>query len=90
MRGGDNLHSIFWLYSRTGDEWLFELAAKMHRNTADSTMKSDLPNWHNVNVAQGFREPAQYWQLSGEAEHLRGDLPLLPAHRRGVSTFRQH
>jgi Beta-L-arabinofuranosidase, GH127 catalytic domain/Beta-L-arabinofuranosidase, GH127 middle domain len=71
MRGGDNLHSIFWLYNRTGDEWLLELAAKMHRNTADWTMENDLPNWHNVNVAQGFREPAQYWQLSGEASHLR-------------------
>ncbi len=71
MRGGDNLHSIFWLYNRTGDRWLLDLAAKMHRNTADWTMEDDLPNWHNVNIAQGFREPAQYWQLSGDVEHLR-------------------
>ncbi len=71
MRGGDNLHSVFWLYNRTGEKWLLELAEKVHRNTADWAMPGDLPNRHNVNVAQGFREPAQYWQLSHKPAHLQ-------------------
>lgn len=64
MRGGDNLYAIYWLYNRTGDDFLLELADKIYRNTADWAMDGDLPNWHNVNIAQGFRTPAQYWQQS--------------------------
>ena len=33
-------------------------------------MDSRLPNWHNVNVAQCFREPATYYMLSGDSAHL--------------------
>ena len=35
--GGDNLASVYWLYNRTGEEWLLELAEKIHRNTANWT-----------------------------------------------------
>lgn len=71
-RGGDNLLSIFWLYNRTeGNEWLMELADKIHRNTADWTKHRDLPNWHNVNVAQSFREPATYYLKSHNVKHLK-------------------
>jgi hypothetical protein len=70
MRGGDNLLSVYWLYDRTGEPWLLDLAEKIHRNTADWGLPDDLPNWHNVNIAQGFREPAEYWLLS----HDRADL----------------
>ena len=93
VRGGDNLHSVMWLYNITGDAFLIDLMHKVHRCTTDWTSprhrfedirnaKSkrsgmdwpdwflDLPDWHNVNVAQAFREPAQYWQLSGEKLHL--------------------
>lgn len=70
MRGGDNLHSVHWLYNRTGEPFLLELAAKIHRNTADWRMPGALPNWHNVNIAQGFREPAT-WSLQS---HDPGDL----------------
>lgn len=62
MRGGDNLASVYWLYNRTGDKFLLELAEKIHRNTANWHQQGDLPNWHNVNIAQGFREPAQFAQ----------------------------
>lgn len=64
MRGGDNLASVYWLYNRTGDRFLLKLAEKIHRNTADWSIEGDLPNWHNVNIAQGFREPAQFAQQS--------------------------
>jgi len=70
MRGGDNLHSIHWLYNRTGDPDLLKLGEKIHRCTADWTMKGTLPNWHNVNIAECFREPAQFYQQSREPSHL--------------------
>lgn len=93
IRGGDNLHSVLWLYNRTGEDWLLELAKKVHRNTAPwesrgHTMKEihskktkrlesewpdwygNLIDWHNVNVAQAFREPAQYYLVSHDVEDL--------------------
>jgi hypothetical protein len=69
-RGGDNLLSIFWLYNITGDKFLLELAEKTDRNTADWRQRSTLPNWHNVNVAQSFREPATYYMLSKDSADL--------------------
>ena len=69
-RGGDNLYSIYWLYNRTGEKWLLDLANKIHRNTADWTQKDNLPNWHNVNVAQCFREPATYYMQTKDSSHL--------------------
>jgi hypothetical protein len=88
-RGGDNLHSVLWLYNLTGESWLLDLARKIHRHTADWTGEmphhkatllaknlpvwwDTLPDWHNVNVAQSFREPATYYQLSHEKRHLDG------------------
>lgn len=69
-RGGDNLLSIYWLYNITGDAFLLELAEKTHRNTANWRQRSTLPNWHNVNVAQSFREPASWYMLSKDSADL--------------------
>lgn len=69
-RGGDNLFSIYWLYNRTAEKWLLDLANKIHRNTADWTQKDKLPNWHNVNIAQCFREPATYYMQSKDSTFL--------------------
>ncbi len=71
LRGGDNLYSIYWLYNHTGEKWLLELAEKMHRNTANWKMDNTLPNWHNVNIAQGFREPATYYMQSHNPSDLQ-------------------
>lgn len=70
VRFGDGLESVYWLYNRTGDAWLLDLALKIHENMARWDEK--IINWHNVNVAQGFREPAIYWMQSGEAKYLNG------------------
>lgn len=75
IRGGDQLYSILWLYNRTGESWLLDLAHKTHRKTARWDIVTDTPgkeiaNFHNVNVAQAFREPATYWMLSKDAKHL--------------------
>lgn len=66
-RGGDNLYSVYWLYNQTGEKWLLNLGEKIHRNTADWTKQNDLPNWHNVNIAQSFREPATYFLQARDA-----------------------
>lgn len=71
MRGGDNLYSVYWLYNRTGDSFLLKLADKIHRCTANWEMKDDLPNWHNVNIAEAFREPATHYLQTDNASELR-------------------
>jgi len=68
LRWGDNIESIQWLYNRTGDAWLVDLVKTIHDNSADYT--TGIPNWHNVNLSQGFREPAEYWLVSKDAKHL--------------------
>jgi len=70
-RGGDNLHSVYWLYNRTGDAFLLDLASKIDKNTANWRQDGKLPNWHNVNIAQSFREPAQYSLQSGKPEDMQ-------------------
>ena len=71
MRGGDELYSIYWLYNRTGDAFLLELADKIHRVTANWGIPGDLPNWHNVNIAECFREPATYYLQTHKASDLQ-------------------
>lgn len=68
-RAGDNLDSIYWLYNRTGERWLLELARVNHERTADWT--GGIPTWHVVNIAQCFREPAQYYQQTRDLRYLR-------------------
>ncbi|MFF1815675.1 beta-L-arabinofuranosidase domain-containing protein [Kribbella sp. NPDC058245] len=67
FRWGDNIDSAYWLYNRTGESWLLDLVNKMHSGSADYV--NGIPTWHNVNLAQGFREPLQYWLLSGNEQH---------------------
>lgn len=81
-RGGDNLWSVMWLYNLTGDETLLPLMDKLHKNTSDWTLPNDLPNWHGVNVAQGFREPATYYMYSK-------DPAMLSATYNAFNTMRQ-
>lgn len=69
-RGGDNLYIIYWLFNRTGEKYLLDLATKIYRNTADWTMENNLPNWHNVNIAQSFRTPATYYMQTKDSNDL--------------------
>lgn len=69
-RGGDNIYSVYWLYNHTGDKFLLDLATKIDKNTANWRQANNLPNWHNVNVAECFREPAQYYQQSGKTSDI--------------------
>lgn len=81
-RGGDNLYTVLWLYNRTGDPQLLELAHKLHRNTADWCQATSLPNWHNVNIAECFREPATYYMLTGDPKHLNASYNVQQLIRR--------
>jgi DUF1680 family protein len=74
-RGGDNLDSVLWLYTRTGEEFLLELAEILHTQTRNYTedylgeyrfTKDD----HVVNHAMGFKEPAVYYQLAKDPKYL--------------------
>ncbi len=67
-RIGDNLGSIYWLYNRTGNRSLLKLAEKVHKNGANWI--AGVPDWHGVNIAQAFREPAQYALMSKDKRHM--------------------
>ncbi len=68
IRAGDNIESVYWLYNRTGESWLLDLAKKIHENMA--RWDEDVINWHNVNISQGFRAPAVYFLQAGDARLL--------------------
>ena len=66
-RWGDTIDVIYWLYNRTGDASLLNLVTRIHGLSAN--WAGGIASLHNVNFAQGFREPAQYWTLSGNGAH---------------------
>lgn len=68
-RAGDNLDSIYWLYNRTGEKWLLDLARVNHERTSDWT--GGIASWHGVNIGQCFREPGVYYQQTRDARYLR-------------------
>ena len=77
-RGGDNLDMILWLYSVQGDPALLDLARLVHAQTQDWTRLflsgpelRTQNSIHCVNLAQGFKEPVVWWQLSGDPKALR-------------------
>ncbi|GLY96924.1 RICIN domain-containing protein [Actinoplanes sp. NBRC 103695] len=67
FRWADTLEVVFWTYNRTGDAFLLDLARKIHQYSQNYV--NNLPTDHNVNLAQGFREPAVYSVLSGDTAH---------------------
>jgi len=69
IRAGDNLESIYWLYNRTGEAWLLDVAKKVHARTANWT--DDVANWHGVNISQSFRQPAVFYMQAKEEKFVR-------------------
>ena len=72
QRAGDNLDSIYWLYNRTGDARLLDLARVNHERTDD--WSGGIASWHNVNFAECFREPAQYFQQARDPRYLQATV----------------
>ncbi|HOW85381.1 MAG TPA: glycoside hydrolase family 127 protein [Candidatus Aminicenantes bacterium] len=76
LRGGENLESVYWLYNRTGETFLLDLAKRLFARTADWASPILTPDrdrdwtessfYHGVNIAMGFRYPAVYFQQSGD------------------------
>src|SRR5579883_505479 len=69
VRFGDNIETIYWLYNRTGDSWLLDLARKIHEHMG--RWDNGIISWHNVNIAQGFREPGVFYEQSARPEDLQ-------------------
>jgi len=74
-RGGDNLEIVLWLYNRTGEAWLLDLARlvmeqtnEWHKYYAEETGDNWYPN-HIVNVMQGLKTPPLMYLVSGEQAH---------------------
>ncbi len=72
-RAGDNMEVVLWCYNVTGREWLLELAQKLKEKAFDWTDiyttnsfydLGEFHSYHGVNVAQAFKLPAVYYQLS--------------------------
>lgn len=69
-RAGDNLEVILWLYNITGDNSLLEFADMLHNrafNWTDFRISNTFIGWqpsHIVNVTQGAKLPAVYYQRS--------------------------
>lgn len=72
VRGGDNLDSILWLYNRTSEKWLLDLAKRTHERTSDWT--DGVASWHGVNLCEGFREPAEFYELTGDPRYYQATV----------------
>jgi hypothetical protein len=79
FRWFESLLSIYWLYERTQQEWLLDLAVKLHAQGFDwlsffqrFPLKGITPNgkWtfmgHVVNNGMAVKAPALWWRLTAE------------------------
>jgi hypothetical protein len=80
LRGGENLESVYWLYNRTGEGFLLDLAKRLYARTSNwaspiLTAERD-QNWvessfyHGVNIAMGFRYPGVHFQQTRDRSLL--------------------
>jgi DUF1680 family protein len=78
-RWGDLVLSIYWLYDRTQEPWLLDLAAKVHKqgqdwrgHFADFKYKEKMEKskldycTHGVNNAMALKQPAVWWRQSND------------------------
>ncbi len=93
-RVGDNIDTVFWLYNRTGDSFLLNLADTLKNQGYDhtdiftnnkfSSFGSDFQPRHAVNVAEAIKMPVLYYQKSRNAADrdafITGDAHLLRDH----------
>jgi Beta-L-arabinofuranosidase, GH127 len=81
VRGGDNVLSVYWLFEKTKETWLLELAHLLLRQTADwgeyltkhlisEPAKSFDHMTHCVNVAMGLKLPALRYLLEHDQTQL--------------------
>lgn len=87
-RAADNLLSLYWLYNRTGERFLLDLARTMFEQGLDWTdqlsehfMYANITAFerfthqtHVVNIAMGVKNPGVWWQQSHDDRHRRASL----------------
>ena len=84
FRWFESLLSIYWLYERTQEDWLLDLAVKLHAQGFDwvdfykrfpLTGMTAKGKWtymgHVVNNAMAVKSPALWWRLTGEDSDRR-------------------
>lgn len=97
-RGGENHASVIWLYNRTGDDFLLELADKLHEQTYDwvgnfeaGATATDYWRTHVVNVAMAIKQPIQQYVTSGDTRYLdavhTGLHALMREHGQAIGMF---
>ncbi len=75
-RGGDNLMMVYWLYGVTGEKFLLDLGDLIYSQTFPFDKVFTESNWwhtgsmHCVNLAQGMKAPAVYYQRTGDKRLL--------------------
>jgi hypothetical protein len=69
VRAGDELDSVYWLYNHTGETWLLELGEKIAKYWAPWDER--VCSWHGVNICEGFRNPAIYYQQAKDPDLLQ-------------------
>ena len=90
-RAADNLGVIYWLYNKTGEQYLLELADLIHSQATDFTAMfhsgavfRTQNSIHCVNLAQGFKTPVVWWQQSHDAIDLDAPKKALEAIRTSI------
>ena len=65
-RGADNADSIVWLYNRTKEAWLLDLAQSVKEQTHDWSKHFVEENYdtHVVNLSQGIKAPPVFYQFT--------------------------
>lgn len=71
VRGGDNLESVYWLYNRTGDPKLLQLATRIYQHASD--WSAGITSYHGVNFTESFAEPGYYY-LQAKKPSLLADV----------------
>jgi hypothetical protein len=93
-RAGDNIEIVFWLYNRTGNQLLLELADKLEKQAFDWTdifsnnrffaFQQNFQPKHNVNIPEAMKLPAIYYQKSqsksDRAAYVKGRSHLMCDH----------
>ncbi|NNM87237.1 MAG: transcriptional initiation protein Tat, partial [Phycisphaerae bacterium] len=69
VRWSEGIHDIYWLYNRTGDKSLLKLVRTINAHSLKWTVGATV--YHGVNFGEGFREPAEYYQLSHNPRDLQ-------------------